>query len=334
MFSILYIEESVRNLPRVQAIMERLPHVPQIGIGHYGEIFNRNRQNFRLQKQQPALILARKSGRRVLPAPRGYGFESIGENSAAAQGYYFSHMLNCLYDCRYCFLQGMFRSANYVLFVNYEEFQDDLAETMAGSPVGSVFYSGYDCDSLALEPVSQFCSFILPLFETHKDQFLEIRTKSTQTHFLLEREPVPNCVIAMSFTPDTHSRNWEHKVPSIAKRLESLVRLQCAGWPIALRFEPVITEPNTLGLYQTLFEQLFSQLDPTRLHSVSLGEFRLPVDFYKKMVRLYPDEPLLAREMQPGDGMIKMAGQPDRLLQEMERALLAHVDPKHYYRCA
>ena len=35
----------------------------------------------------------------VHPVPATYG---IGGD----ENYYFSHMLNCLYDCRYCFLQG------------------------------------------------------------------------------------------------------------------------------------------------------------------------------------------------------------------------------------
>ena len=34
------------------------------------------------------------------------------------ENYYFSHMLNCIYDCKYCFLQGMFNSANFVIFTN------------------------------------------------------------------------------------------------------------------------------------------------------------------------------------------------------------------------
>ncbi|SVD49612.1 uncharacterized protein METZ01_LOCUS402466, partial [marine metagenome] len=50
-----------------------------------------------------------------MATPEGYGIG--GKNN-----YYFSHMLNCIYDCRYCFLQGMYRSAHYVLFVNYDEF--------------------------------------------------------------------------------------------------------------------------------------------------------------------------------------------------------------------
>ena len=81
----------------------------------YGEIFNPKSQNFRLQKQNPALILAQKHKGHVLPAPEGYGLGS-------EKNYYFSHMLNCVYDCRYCFLQGMYQSAHYVVFVNFEDF--------------------------------------------------------------------------------------------------------------------------------------------------------------------------------------------------------------------
>ncbi|MCG8413962.1 MAG: hypothetical protein MI746_07065 [Pseudomonadales bacterium] len=330
MFSSVYIEEAVRDSARVRSILQRIPEVPRIAIQQYGEVFNRAKQNFRLQKQQPALILAHKSGRRVLPTPEGYGFES----GSAGKGFYFSHMLNCVYDCRYCFLQGMFRSANYVLFVNYEDFEQDIEATIAHAPAGSVFYSGYDCDSLALEPVSAFCESFLPCFQRHPEHFLEIRTKSTQIRFLLEREPLANCVIAMSFSPQVQSEQWEHKVPSIAKRLDALVRLQNAGWPVALRFEPVIAQTNTLSLYKELFELVFSQLDRRRIHSASLGEFRLPVDYYKKIVKLYPEEPLLARETQLDDGMVSLAHEQESLLQDLETMLLAYIEPESYYRCA
>ena len=90
--------------------------------------------------------LARKLDHFVLEIPSGYG---IG----GRRNYYFSHMLNCVYDCRYCFLQGMFLSAHYLLFVNYEDFQHAIKETTAADPDDSYYFSGYDCDSLAFEPV-------------------------------------------------------------------------------------------------------------------------------------------------------------------------------------
>ena len=108
----IYFEEDVGKHPRTLSIFDRFKSVRKIPIKRFGEVFNRRGQNFRIQKRNPSLILARKYNGHVLPAPDGFG---IG----GTKNFYFSHMYNCVYDCRYCFLQGMFASANYVLFVNF-----------------------------------------------------------------------------------------------------------------------------------------------------------------------------------------------------------------------
>ena len=121
MIDTIYVEEEIENHPRAKEVLKRFSRARRIPCGRFGEIFNRKAQNFRLQKLRPALILAKKFGRFVLDAPQSYG---IG----GEQNFYFSHMLNCIYDCRYCFLQGMYRSAHYVFFVNYEDFQAAIEE--------------------------------------------------------------------------------------------------------------------------------------------------------------------------------------------------------------
>lgn len=327
MFSTIYIEQQVRDTPRVAEILARYPQVPVVECGHYGEIFNRRAQNFRLQKQSPALILAQKQGDCVLPTPGGYGFD-------AGNGYYFSHMLNCLYDCRYCFLQGMYRSAHYILFVNYEDFARQIETTISAQSAPSVFYSGYDCDSLAMEPVSGFCDFFLPLFRRYPDVTLEIRTKSTQVRKLLDMAPVENCVIAMSLVPEAVGERWEHKVPRLDKRLDALARLQQTGWRVALRFEPVIPEADSLAQYRTLFNRVFAVLDAARLHSVSLGEFRMPQQFHRNITRLYPEEQLFARSAVVEEGMVRLADSTSSLLSDLEALLQDYAGPAHYYRCA
>ena len=328
MFSAIYVESEVGNWPRVREIIARNPGIPIIDCERYGEVFNRNAQNFRLQKSLPALIVARKFGNLVLPTPSGYGFNEY-------PSYYFSHMLNCVYDCRYCFLQGMYRSANYVLFVNYEEFGEELTKVISSSQGPCVFYSGYDCDSLALEPVSKFCEFYLPFFAKYPDAMLEIRTKSTQIRNLLERQPIENVIIAMSFTDEISAAAMEHKVPAIDKRLEALRKLQQAGWRVALRFEPMVPNETMVAGYRRLFAQLFSVLDARHIHSVSTGAFRMPVDFFKNIVRLYPDEPLFARETQVKDGLIAISHSREaEQLMEIEQELLRHISADQYYRCA
>lgn len=326
-FSAVYIEQAIAEHELVQRIISRVSGTPIITIERYGEVFNRAGQNFRIQKRAPALVLAKKHGGTVLPSPEGYGFEQ-------SRGFYFSHMLNCLYDCRYCFLQGMYRSAHYVLFVNYEDFMAGIDAIALNHEEGTVFYSGYDCDSLAMEPISAFCESFIPFFANRPKSILEIRTKSTQVRQLLDFQPIDNCVVAMSFTPEAASKRWEHKVPTLSKRLQSMKKLQLAGWKIAVRFEPVIGGAGVESEYDRLFSQTFSALSADELHSVSLGEFRLPVQFHKNLVKLYPDEDLLARQTVQRGGMLSLAAGGEALLESLEDRLFSYVDRSLYYRCA
>lgn len=292
MVDVIYMEREVLAHPRVAEIRERFPRASTVVCERYGEVFNPRGQNFRLQKRRPALILARKRAGHVLRTPEGYG---VG----GANNFYFSHMLNCVYDCRYCFLQGMYRSAHYVVFVNFEDFSDTIeqkiAQTRLNSDGPAWFFSGYDGDSLAYEPVTRFAEFILPVFRTHADAaWLELRTKSTQVRTLLEQPPLDNVVVAFSFTPRAVSRALEHKVPSLEKRLEAAQQLQARGWRIGLRFDPLIYYSEYREGYKSLLDQVFARIDARACHSVTFGPFRLPQDYFRTLVRLYPDEPLFA----------------------------------------
>ncbi|MDD1609719.1 MAG: DNA photolyase [Methylococcaceae bacterium] len=328
MIDTIYIEEAILQHPRVLDILARFPKARRISCERYSQVFNPKAQNFRLQKQNPALILAEKYQHFVLPAPAGYG---IG----ASKNYYFSHVLNCLYDCRYCFLQGMYQSAHYVLFVNYEDFQANIWQLCHESPTETLhFFSGYDGDSLALEPVTQFAEHFLNFFAELPNAFLELRTKSTQVRSLTNREPLPNCVIAFSLSPDDIARKVEDKAPSLKRRLDALVKLQAHGWQIGLRFDPLIYQSDYREQYQQLFAQVFEKIDLSQLHSVSLGTFRLPDAFFKKMHKLYPEEKLFAGDFVSQQGMMSYR---DNIEQDMmgycSEQLLTHIPASKFFPC-
>lgn len=328
MIDTIYIEDEVADHPRTLGICQRFPQARIIPCEHYSTVFNRKSQNFRLQKQRPALILARKFEKHVLPTPSGYG---IG----CDENYYFSHMLNCLYDCRYCFLQGMYRSAHYLLFVNYEEFTQTIEEKIKSIPESEIcFFSGYDCDSLALEPVTGFIEHFLPLFKRHPRAWLELRTKSTQIRTLLQHEPIDNCIIAFSLSPQEIAGSMEHKAPPLAKRIEAIVKLQRMGWRIGLRFDPIIYHQGFEQSYAELFDVVFSSINANDLHSVSLGSFRLPEGFHRNMIQLYPYEPLFAGPQVTNTGMV---GYPESLEQQLlgfcQQNLLRHIPESIYFPC-
>lgn len=267
MIDTIYVEESVSGHPRTMAIRAKYPGALVVPIGRYGEVFNRGRQSFRLQKRRPSLILAEKMGSHLIEAPYGVG----GQHN-----FYFSHVLNCPYDCRYCFLQGMYRSAHYVVFVNYEDFCAAIQAKARAIPEGEIhFFSGYDGDSLALEPLTGFLSEFLPLFAGNARLVLELRTKSVRVRPLLAREPLPNLVVAFSFTPARISRALEHGVPTVDRRIRAAAALAARGFRIGLRFDPLVFEPDYRELYRELFREVFGRIPADAIHSAGFGAFRL-----------------------------------------------------------
>ena len=334
MIDLVYIEREVRDHPRTRRILAKLPRARRIECEHYGEVFNRRAQNFRLQKLGPALILARKRDALVLETPERYG---VG----GELNYYFSHLLNCPYDCRYCFLQGMYRSANYVLFVNFEDFEDAIDETIAkvansaAEPEhASWFFSGYDCDSLALEGLTGFASSFLPFFSTRPHALLELRTKSTHVGPLLETEPLENVVVAYSLSPAVLAARVEHGAPTLDRRLDAARTLAERGWSIGLRFDPLLLVDDFAALYDELFETTFRALRESSIHSVSLGTFRLPRAFHRQVTRLYPDEPLLATAADDDGSMVSYpTGHRQAMLDVSHSLLERHVPADKIFVC-
>jgi len=300
MVDVIYIEEEIAEHPRTRLIANRYPKAKRIEIDRYGEVFNSHSQNFRIQKNNPSLILAAKHNKKVMPTPAQY------ETGGGAH-YYFSHMLNCVYDCRYCFLQGMLRSANYLVFVNYEDFIEDvraLAEQHRNDDKPAWFFSGYDCDSLAYEPVTNFADYVVPQFADIPNAILELRTKSTQIRSLVKHQAQSNVVIAYSLSPERIVQEVEFGAPSLAKRVEALAKLQKKGWRIGLRFDPIIWHQDYLDDYREMVELVFSELDASLIDSVTLGGFRLPKGYYKTMHKLYPEHWLFSAGLDDKSGLI------------------------------
>jgi DNA repair photolyase len=319
MIETIYVEEDLAEHPRVEALRRKYPKSVAVPIERYGEVFNRNQQSFRLQKRKPSLILARKLGSYVMPAPYGIGGQL---------NFYFSHVLNCLYDCRYCFLQGMYRSAHYVLFVNYEDFQRSILETAESHRGEEIyFFSGYDGDSLVLEPITGFLDSFLPFFADHPRLVLEIRTKSVAISPLVDRDAFPNCIVAFSFTPEPVSEALEHGVPPVESRIAAAAKLAERGWRIGLRFDPLVLAPGYRELYPDLFRRVFASLPVEAVHSVGFGAFRLPRDFFHRMARAYPEERLFAGNLEEREGMVSYTAAVEAELRDLCRRELVRYIP-------
>ena len=328
MIDSIYFEESIAQHPRTQELLQRYPQATQIPCGNYKEVFNPSGQNFRLQKKKPALILAEKKGNFALPIPETYG---IG----GKRNFYFSHMLNCLYDCRYCFLQGMYPSAHYVLFVNYEDFLTDIEfKTNEDLNQPAWFFSGYDCDSLALDGVSGFVKSFLPFFQQNQTAYLELRTKSVNISPLLQSTPLENIITAFSFTPQEISSQVENGVPPVKSRIRAMKKLTDQGWSVGLRIDPLIDCEDFSLRYQRLFKDIFTNIPQDKIHSVSLGTFRMPVTFFKKIEKMHPEEKLFAGRLENRSGTLAYKEEIEQQKKDICLELLhEHIESDKIFNC-
>ena len=166
-FSHIYVEEEALFSPLAQKLIKK---TAPIVIHHYMDIFGRTHQNFSIQKESPALILAVKHGNFIYPGA------NVCQSFGNSYFYYTSFAMNCPFHCEYCYLQGMYSSANIVLFVNTEDYLKELAQLLCQHSV--YLCISYDTDLLALEYLTGFLEHYLCFAAKKHKLVTELRTKS------------------------------------------------------------------------------------------------------------------------------------------------------------
>ncbi|MCH8475869.1 MAG: hypothetical protein LAT55_11660 [Opitutales bacterium] len=290
-FSHLYIEKEALDEPDTKLLRKRFPQATVVEIDRYTEIFNRSGQSFAAQKAVPKLILAKKREDLL------YRGSPYTPNFGHRRFFYNAMILNCLYNCEYCYLQGMYRSGNLVWFVNSGDFFQAVAEELKQGPL--YLCISYDTDMLAFENLLPLCARWAEFSRKEPGLTIELRTKSANYRALgRNAEAHERFILAWTLSPEAVSRRYEQGTPPIAQRLASAREAMEAGWPVRLCFDPVLLEGEWEEDYRQLFAEAFAQLDPKRLQDVSVGFFRSNRDFLKTMRRQRPDSALLNRPWQ------------------------------------
>src|SRR5690606_27139140 len=108
-------------------------------------------------------------------------------------------ILNCIYDCHYCYLQGLYPSANIVIFVNIEDFFGAVDRQLEG---GTLYLCpSYDTDLLALEGIVPYASRWIEFAGTRQGLRMELRTKSANYGAIAHLKPVEQVILAWSLSP-------------------------------------------------------------------------------------------------------------------------------------
>ena len=272
----IYVEDGL-DPERVAEIINRVQPREVIPIHHYKDIFCRSHQDVVLQRQAPALILANKR------APFFYPGAPVCQSFGNEHFYYTSLAMNCLFDCEYCYLQGMYPSGNVVIFLNYQDYLDELNHILTQHPM--YLCLSYDSDLFPLEAISGAISFWLDVVSTTCDLRVEIRTKAAPRNL----RPVENVYYAYTISPQPIIDAYEHRAAALSNRLASAKEAIAAGCNVRLCFDPMIVVPNWRSVYSDMMDEVLDTIPVEQLSGISIGAFRISKDFLKILRKVRPD---------------------------------------------
>ncbi len=296
-FSRVYVESAARDYPICREILARMPNLPVTEISDYQEIFSRPRQSFAAQKRMPSLILAVKEGTFLYR-----GGERI--NSWQQEIVHYNDLVrNCVYDCEYCFLQGMHPSANAVVFVNVNDYFAETERELERA--GGLFLSiSYLTDLLGFEPIVPYTRRWIEFARRRPQLELEIRTKSDNYPALRGIEPARNILFVWSLAPAEIAASIERGTASFPNRLFAA---RCAiegGFRVRLCFDPVIVRSGWEEEYRTSVRETFRRLPADRIELVSVGGLRMGADQFSKFRKDNPSRARLFPPLHSGDHLI------------------------------
>ena len=282
-FSHIYAEKGVWGYPAARKIRSLFPNSQYITVNHYKDVFCKKGQDFIKQKNTPKLILA------VRQDSWYYTGSEMCDSFGHENFIYTSGIMNCLYNCEYCYLRGMYKSANIVIFVN----QDDCFRAIERILPAYISVS-YDSDMLALEYLTGFTRGWLKFCQKHPGAEIEIRTKSAAFRHIADIPALPNVTLAWTLSPDTVISRFEKGTPPLASRLADIREALSKGWMVRACVDPVIKFSGWREAYSEMVQIIKDSIETDLLTGLSIGAFRAPADYYKKMRKLAPDSEIFS----------------------------------------
>lgn len=285
-FSHIYIEERVWDHPRAERLRRAFPKAQTVEIGRASELTGPRSGVWSYQKRAPKLILAEKDSQLLYPC------SDVAPDFGYKNFYYAVPMQNCLYDCEYCYLQGMYSSAHLVVFVNQEEMQQAVREKTA--QLGQLYLCiAYDNDLLALEGKLGLVGEWVTALRDSPATTVEVRTKSANFSCLSKLSPPSNVILAWTLSPVEISQRFEAKTPGLESRLRAATQAVEAGWRVRFCLDPLLPMADWRARYQRLFERLDQTALWQRLDDASYGTFRMNKDYLRQARKARPESLLI-----------------------------------------
>jgi len=274
---IIYIERDLIDNINARKIIDSYKDYTLIKIDNYKNIFDKN-VSWSTHKN----IIIAKINNPISESPEWYWHEW--------RWYFFKNSLNCVYDCKYCYLKWAFKNDFIVYFVNYDYIKESIKKIDNDNTLDKVnwFYSSDYSDNLAVDNITGFTNEFIDFFWSLKNSKMEIRTKSINIKWLLNLKPNNNVEIAFSLNPTEIISKYELKTPSLDLRINAINKLLENNWSVGIRFLPLLELDNYKVIYSNFLDYVINKIDFNKINSIFIWWLLYTKDDYNKILKKEP----------------------------------------------
>lgn len=277
---IIYYEKDTIDYELTKNILNKFNNSTQLSINNYKNIFDKN-IDFPTQDN---IILAKLR--------RDYIWEVPANYSKYSDAFFFKTGLNCVFDCKYCYLKWAFKNNFLVIFVNYNDIRNSIEEKIKeirgnlDKSENIVFYASDYSDNLALEYLTDFHKEFVPFFEKFENVTMETRTKSANIKPILDIGFVPkNTEFAFSLNPQVIIDKYEKKTSNLQDRIDAINTLIQNWYRVGLRFLPLLEINNYYNVYSDFLDEIREKISLQKISSIEIGSLLYTKNDYKNIIK-------------------------------------------------
>lgn len=208
------------------------------------------------------IALTRFSGDEVFP---GYSWKELRDGGRELDrngvrchtGVEIQSAVGCPYDCTYCPYSSFL-----CVRTDVETLVDRVRDLVEKRPKQLLYKLNNRTDTLGLEPEHGVASALIELFSQLDRRYLLLYTKGGEVDHLLDLDHQNKTIASFTITPPSVAKLLEPSAPTTEERLEAIEKLSRAGYPIRLRFSPIVPIENWRQIYHDLIEDIYRRSTP------------------------------------------------------------------------
>lgn len=297
---LIYLEKKAKKYPLSKKIISRFDSSKIIEINSYKNIFDKNIWDFPVEKS----IIIATTNDSITKAPDNYW--------PSKHSYFFKTWINCVFDCKYCYLKWAFKNNFLVFFVNYDEIQKSIE-----NKINEIRKSWYDdliyfyasdySDIQAVDNITEFNRNFIDFFDKFGNVVLESRTKSSNINSLLNLKKIPkNFEIAFSLSPSEIIEKYEIWSSKLNSRIEAINKLINKWFRVWLRFLPLLPINNYTEIYSEFLDEIIQKIDISKISSIQIWWLIYTIDDYKNILKKQKNVDILYKLEENDDKFIRL----------------------------